>query len=95
MNKVMLVGRFTKDPELKFVSNKDVCNFNLAVDSRNYTSFINCAMWGAFASNIYKHKHKGDLVSVVGYLNVGKDFKMNVIVEEIHYLARVGNNERD
>ena len=53
MNKVELVGRLTKDPEVKLTSNQtQFCNFTIAVDRRfkdqngqRQADFINCVAW--------------------------------------------------
>ena len=66
MNKVMLVGRLTKDPEMKFTSNQNqYCNFTLAVDRRfkdsngqRQADFINCVAWKNTAVFIQKYFHK-------------------------------------
>ena len=58
MNKVILVGRTTKDIEIKEIKSKDknkdnilVANFTLAVDDRKSeeTAFINCVVWNKLA----------------------------------------------
>jgi single-strand DNA-binding protein len=75
MNKVILIGRFTKDPELKYTSgnNTAICNFTLAVDKRfqkqgeeKKADFIGCQAWEKTAEFIVKHFQKGSKVSVVG-----------------------------
>ncbi len=75
MNKVILIGRLTKDAELRFTqSNLGVATFALAV-SRPYNSqndekqdadFINCVAWGKLADNLTKYCHKGSQVAVEG-----------------------------
>lgn len=75
MNKAILLGRLTKDPELRYtnVNNTAVASFTLAVN-RRYVSqgeerqadFINCVAWGKngeFVNNYYK---KGQQVSIIG-----------------------------
>ncbi len=74
LNRVVLVGRLTRDPEIRFTQNqRAVCSFNLAVN-RNYTSatgereadFINIVVWGRTAENVSKYVAKGSLVAVDG-----------------------------
>lgn len=75
MNKVILIGRLTKDPELKFTpgSGIAVSNFTLAVD-RNYvsqdgkkeTDFIPIICWRKLAEVVANNLTKGRLVAVAG-----------------------------
>lgn len=72
LNRVALVGRLTKDPELRRTSNgKAVTSFNLAVE-RNFKSddqeadFINCVCWGKIAENTERYCSKGSMVSIDG-----------------------------
>lgn len=74
INRVVLVGRMTKDPELRRTSQGDaVASFALAVN-RNYTSrdgqqqadFINCVVWRKPAENVERYCSKGSLVGVEG-----------------------------
>lgn len=76
INRVVLVGRMVRDPELKATpSGSSVVNFTLAIDNRRgsngekTTSFIPCVVWGASAENTKKYTHKGSLVGVEGRLN--------------------------
>lgn len=74
INNVTLVGRLTKDPELRFTSNGSaVATFNLAVN-RNFTNqsgereadFVNCVIWRKSAENLANYTKKGSLIGVVG-----------------------------
>lgn len=74
MNRVVLVGRITKDPELKKTSNNNsVVNFTIAIN-RTYTSasgeretdFINCVAWNKTAENMAAYVSKGALIGVEG-----------------------------
>lgn len=74
LNKVVLIGRLTRDPDMRFTqSQKAVCSFNLAVN-RNFTTqsgereadFINVVCWGRTAENVSKFLSKGSLVAVDG-----------------------------
>ena len=75
LNKVILMGRFTKDPELRSTPQSiSVCNFRLAV-TRNYkngesyeSDFINCVAWRNTAEFASKYFKKGNLVCVEGSL---------------------------
>lgn len=75
LNKVILMGRFTKDPELRSTpQGASVCNFSIAVtrnfkNNGNYESdFINCVAWRNTAEFISKYFKKGNLVCVEGSL---------------------------
>lgn len=75
MNKAILVGRLTKDPELKMTENtkREICQFTIAVN-RPYTNddgerkadFINCVVWDKLAENLSKYQKKGNQVAVEG-----------------------------
>lgn len=74
LNKVILIGRFTRDPELRSTpQGVSTCSFSLAVD-RNYqsaggerqTDFINCVAWRQTAEFISKYFQKGNLICVEG-----------------------------
>lgn len=77
MNRVVLVGRLTRDPELrKTQSGMSVASFTLALDNRQKgpngektTSFIPCTVWGQSAENVSRFTRKGSLVGVDGHLN--------------------------
>lgn len=83
LNRIVLIGRLTRDPELRYTSNgTPVCNFTLAVE-RNYTNrngdrdvdFINIVTWRGLAENCARHLGKGRLVGVDGSLNIRKSEK--------------------
>lgn len=78
LNKIILIGRLTKDPELKYTpSGVAVANFTLAVD-RTFTNqqekrdadFIPIIVWRKQAENCAKYLTKGRLVAVEGRLQV-------------------------
>jgi len=70
MNNVNLIGRLTKDIELRQTeSGKSVCSFCIAVDgAKETTYFIDCVAWEARAINIAKYFHKGDKIGIAGLL---------------------------
>lgn len=79
LNRIILIGRLTRDPELRYTPNKGtaVTNFTLAVDSRftnqqgeRHTDFINVVVWGKQAENCASYLNKGRLVAVEGRLQV-------------------------
>ncbi|MGX5376965.1 single-stranded DNA-binding protein [Ligilactobacillus sp. LYQ135] len=76
INRVVLVGRLTKDPDLRYTqSGTAVASFTLAVD-RSFTNqngqreadFINCVLWRKAAENFANFTHKGSMVAVEGRL---------------------------
>ena len=78
MNHVILIGRLTRDPEIKYLqSGKAVCNFTLAVD-RPFTNqagereadFIPITVWGKIGEACGNNLNKGRLVAVSGRLQI-------------------------
>ena len=75
INSVTLIGRLTKDPELrKSQQNKSVIRFTLAVDRpfrKDQTDFIQCVVWNQNADFLAKYVHKGDLIGLTGRIETG------------------------
>jgi|LGVE01.1.fsa_nt_gb single-strand DNA-binding protein len=75
INAVVLVGRLTKDLELRYTtSNIAVCKFTLAVNrkfSKDETDFIQCVAWRQSAENMVKFVGKGSLIGIDGYIQTG------------------------
>jgi single-strand DNA-binding protein len=73
INRVVLVGRLTRDPELRTTTTgKQVVGFGLAVDdpfNKEHTNFFNVSAWGSSADFVAKYLTKGRLVAVDGRLN--------------------------
>lgn len=102
MNKVELIGRLTKEPEIKLTSNQTAyCNFTVAVDRRfkdangqRQADFINCVAWKNTAVFIQKYFHKGNKIGAVGSIqtrsyddqNGQKHFVTEVIVDEVEFV---------
>jgi single-strand DNA-binding protein len=101
MNKVILIGRLTKDPEVRFTANNNtlVCSFSLAVN-RNFkkegqpdADFINIVAWGKTGEFCSKYFNKGQQVAVVGRIQTRnyddkegkKVYITEVIAEEVHF----------
>jgi len=101
MNRVDLVGRLVKEPELRYsqTSNRAVAQFTIAIN-RNYTNqdgereadFPTIVVWDKQAENVNKYCHKGDLVEIEGRLQTrnydGKDGKKVYVTEVV--ASRVG-----
>lgn len=93
----MLIGRITKDLELRHTSNdKAVCDFTLAVNrDKDNADFINCVVWNNQAENLCKYQGKGSLIAVFGELRVdtyevegNKRYKTYVYVNNIEFLGK-------
>lgn len=95
LNRIVLIGRLTKDPELRYTPNgKAVASFTLAVDRafRNQqgekeADFINIVVWGAQAENCANFLSKGKLAAVDGRLQIrsfdGNDGQRRWITEVV------------
>lgn len=110
INNVVLVGRLTRDPELKMTSsNTPFVNFTLAVN-RNFTNqagereadFVNCTIWNRAAENLAKYMRQGSLVGVEGRIqtrNYENDqgqrvYITEVVVNSLQYLETRRENDR-
>lgn len=95
MNKVVLIGRLTRDPDLRYPSsNIPVANFTVAVN-RNFTNqngereadFINVIVWRKQAENVKKYIGKGSLVAIEGRIQTrnyeGSDGKRVYVTEVV------------
>lgn len=107
LNKVILMGRLTRDPELKMTStNVAVCSFSIAVDRRfvkqgeqRQADFINIVAWQKTAEFVAKFFTKGQMINVVGSLQTRnwdddkgvKHFATDVIVDEVNFCGDKGN----
>lgn len=95
-NKVFLMGRLTKDPEIRGEEDKKVSRYSLAVD-RKYkrdgeesTDFLNCVCFGKSAEFAEKYLKKGTKIVVTGRIQTGsytnkegqKVYTTDIIVEE-------------
>lgn len=109
MNRVVLIGRLTKEPELKSTTGgTSVCAFTLAVDRRfkqegqPQADFISIVTWKGQAENCAKYLHKGSQVGICGSLqtrtyddkNGNKVYVTEVNAEEVQFLSK-GNNEAE
>lgn len=76
MNRILLQGRLTKEPEIRLTTKNDkVARFTLAVDrdfNREETDFINCVAFKATAAFIESYFSKGDMILVAGRLQMQK-----------------------
>ena len=109
MNKVILIGRLTKDPELTTTgSGISVCRFALAVerkftnaDGEKEVDFLNIVAWRGLADNCNKYLRKGNKCGVVGSIQTRsydaadgtKKYLTEIIAEEIEFLSSKTENE--
>jgi single-strand DNA-binding protein len=72
INVVVLMGRLTKEPEIRSTtSGKSVASFTLAVDrNRDEADFINISAWDKTAELVQQYCHKGSQVTLIGRIQV-------------------------
>lgn len=103
MNKVMLIGRLTRDPEVSYSGENATSRYSLAVDRKiksgdQNVDFINCVTFGKNAEFVEKHLKKGIKIAVEGRIQTGsytnKDGKTvyttNVVVESHEFCESKG-----
>ena len=111
MNKVILVGNLTRDPELITTNNGiSVCKFGLAVQRRftnqngeREADFINIVAWRQNADFCYKYFKKGNKVALVGSLQTRsydaqdgtKRTATDVVVDEIEFASSKGPSNNE
>lgn len=105
MNKVILMGRLTKDPDMKGEGDKIVAKYTLAVDRKfskdKETDFINIVAFGKNAEFAEKYFRKGMKVVVTGRIQTGsytnkdgqKVYTTDVIVEEQEFAESKNSSE--
>jgi len=102
MNRVMLIGRLTTKPELRYTgSNLPFARFSLAVNrtfsnaqGQREADFINIVVWRKQAENVCNFLDKGSLVSVEGRIQTGsyddkdgnKRYTMEVVADSVQFL---------
>ena len=104
MNSIQLVGRLTRDPELRFAAGNGtaVCRFTLAVNrpfKKDEVDFINCVAFGKAGETISQYLAKGRMLGVSGSLQIGsydgqdgiKRYTADVIVSQFTFCDS-GNN---
>lgn len=105
MNKVILIGRLTKDPELRYAagSGTAICKFTLAVNrpfKKDETDFINCIAFNKQGEAIAQYVTKGRQLAVTGSIRTGsydgqdgvKRYTTDVIVESFEFIGSSNNN---
>ncbi len=102
MNKVVLIGNLTRDPELRTTNGgTSVCRFALAVSRRatnegeREADFINIVVWGNQAENCHKYLKKGSKCAVFGRIQTSsydaqdgsKRYTTDVIANEVEFIS--------
>lgn len=103
MNKTILIGRLTKDPDLRFAagSGKAVTRFSLAINrpmKKDEVDFINCIAFGKTGETIAQYMTKGSQIALEGRIQTGsyeKDgitrYTTDIIVDRFEFCG--GKNE--
>lgn len=111
MNKVFLIGRLTKDPDLRYTTNNiPSANFSIAVN-RTFTNqngvreadFINVVVWRKQAENVKKYVSKGSLVAIDGRIQTRnyedkegkKVYVTEVVADNVQFLESKGTRNVD
>ena len=110
MNKCILIGNLTKDPELTTTTNGvAVCRFAIAVsrrysnsDGERETDFLNIVVWRSLGENCHKFLKKGSKVGVVGNIQSRsydaadgtKRYVTEIVAEEVEFLSTRNADER-
>ena len=104
MNKVILIGRLTKDPDLRFASSGTaVTRFTVAVNrqmKRDEADFINCIAFGKAGEAIAQYLTKGRQIAISGNIRTGsynakdgtKRYTTDVVVETFEF---INNGKKD
>lgn len=110
LNKTILIGRITKDLELKRTqSGTSVLSFTLAVNRRaqkqgqQETDFINCVAWNKTAELMERYLHKGSLIGIEGRIQTRsydnqqgqKVYVTEVVVESVEFLESKGAQQNN
>lgn len=108
MNKVILIGRLARDPEMRTTSSGiSMTRFTIAVsrpfntpDGNAQTDFISCITWRRQAENVAKYCSKGSQVAVEGRIQVGsydaqdgtKRYTTDVVCDNVTFLGSKATN---
>ena len=108
MNKVVLVGNLTRDPELSTTnSGVSVCKFSIAVqrrfantDGEREADFLNIVVWRGAAENCHKYLRKGSKCAISGRIQTGsydaqdgtKRYTTDIVADEVEFLNSNNSN---
>ncbi len=102
LNRVILIGRLTRDPELRYLQNGTaVASFTLAVNrkyNREETDFIDIVVWRGLAENCANYLGKGRLAAVEGRLQIRsyedkegiRRKAIEVVADDVRFLDKQG-----
>lgn len=109
MNKVILAGRFTRDPEVRYTNDgTSIARFSIAVNRRfvkegsdQKADFLNCVAFGKSAEFIEKYFRKGMKADLSGRIQTGsytnkdgvKVYTTDIVVEEIEFGESKGSSQ--
>ena len=110
INRVFMIGRLTKDPELKYtqggtaVASLSVANnktFTQNGEKKEQVSFFNCTAWGKLAETLSKYVHKGDKIAVEGRLQQRtwekdgqKHSVVEVVIDNVQFLGSPSGSQK-
>ena len=106
LNKFLVAGRMTADPEIKTVGDNRLCKFTIACErpkrkgeEKTETDFFTCTAWNRNADVVVDWFGKGDIITLVGAVHINQYEKngekrnsTEVKVEEIHFSGGKKNN---
>lgn len=110
MNKVVLVGRLTKDPEIRTSGESAFARFSVAVNrpfknnaGEYEADFPNCVAFGKTAEFIEKYFAKGNMIGIIGRIQTGsytnqdgvKVYTTDVVAENVEFVESKKNTESD
>lgn len=111
INQVTLVGRLTKDPELKFTSEGTaVTNITLAVNRKyrknqgeRYADFVQCTLWRKIAENTVNYCRKGSILGIVGRIQTRhydnqegrRVYVTEVVADSVRFLGGRPSEDRE
>ena len=105
MNSVVLIGRLTKDVDLRYSNNQTaVGRFSLAVDRHDKDKncdFINCIVFGKSAENLEKYVKKGNKVAISGRIQTGsytnkegkQVYTTDIVAERVEFIENKKQEE--
>ena len=106
INKAILMGRLTRDPELRHTgTGTAVCSFTVAIDNgygeNRQTDYVNCVAWNKTAEFVDKYFGKGKLIALIGRITTrsweGQDGKKNyateIVVNEVSFCGDTKKEE--
>lgn len=107
MNKIFLIGRLTKAPELKEFGQNKVAKFSLAVDRKfkrdntDNVDFFNVTVWNKTAEFCEKYLNKGNKIAIVGRIEIDKwtdtegntKNAVNVTADEVEALESLNSKD--